>query len=148
MHFDLVDRVLELTDDRVVTLKSVSLAEEYLQDHFPSFPVLPGVFMIEAMVQAARKLLTHRDDALARHVLGSVKALKYGTFVSPGKTMRITVTLHKDAGDGTYEFKGRAEILSPGTPGTPEKTPAEPPPTCVSGRFTMRPNTAAPALIA
>jgi len=60
MHFDLVDRVLELAPDRIVTLKQVSAAEEYLQDHFPSFPVLPGVMMLEALVQAARRLAESR----------------------------------------------------------------------------------------
>src|SRR5678809_98913 len=55
MHFDLVDRVLELTPERIVTLKQVSMAEEYLQDHFATFPVLPGVMMLEAMVQAGRR---------------------------------------------------------------------------------------------
>src|SRR5262249_58553760 len=60
MHFDLVDRVLEQSPDRIVTLKHVSAAEEYLQDHFPTFPVLPGVMMLEAMVQAGRRMLEKR----------------------------------------------------------------------------------------
>ena len=132
MHFDFVDKVLELDDDRIVTLKSVSMAEEYLQDHFPSFPVLPGVFMIESMVQAARKLLEHRDPALSRHVLGGVRALKYGTFVSPGNTMRIEVSLHKQGEAGVYEFKGGATVLS-------HAEPSDTPPSCVSGRFSLRP---------
>ncbi len=132
MHFDFVDRVLELDDDRIVTLKTVSMAEEYLQDHFPSFPVLPGVFMIESMVQAARKLLEHRDPALSRHVLGGVRALKYGTFVSPGNTMRIEVALRKQAEPGVYEFKGGAVVLDLSDPEAAT-------PSCVSGRFSMRP---------
>ena len=56
MHFCLVDRILERSDDRIVTIKLVSNAEEYLRDHFPGFPVLPGVMMLEAMVQAGRAL--------------------------------------------------------------------------------------------
>ena len=52
MKFDLIDRVLEQSDDRIVALKHVTRAEEYLQDHFPTFPVLPGVMMVETMVQA------------------------------------------------------------------------------------------------
>ncbi|MFN9973837.1 MAG: hypothetical protein ACK58T_28485 [Phycisphaerae bacterium] len=46
MHFSLVDRVIEQSADRIVTLKHVSSAEEYLQYHFPSYPVLPGDMMI------------------------------------------------------------------------------------------------------
>lgn len=132
MHFHFIDRVAELSDDRIVTLKSVSLAEEYLQDHFPTFPVLPGVFMIEAMVHAARRLLSHRDPSRARHVLGGVKALKYGTFVRPGDSMRIEVSLIKSHDGDVHEFKGAAQALRP-------ESAAEPPPTCVSGRFSMRP---------
>lgn len=134
MHFDLVDRVLEQSPERIVTLKAVTASEEYLQDHFPTFPVLPGVLMLEALVQAARRLLTSRDPMLSRHVLGSVRALKYGTFVRPGDAMRIEVSLHKaEAEAGVYEFKGAAEVLRP------DAAPGTAAPSCVSGRFTMRP---------
>lgn len=133
MHFDFVDAVLESSPDRIVTVKNVSASEEYLQDHFPSFPVLPGVFMIEAMAQAARRLLSMRDPALARHVLGSVRALKYGTFVRPGDSMRIEVSL-MSAGEGSqFEFKGAASVVRAGI------EPGGDAPTCVSGRFTLRP---------
>jgi 3-hydroxyacyl-[acyl-carrier-protein] dehydratase len=132
MHFDLVDAVLEQSPERIVTLKNVSSAEEYLQDHFPTFPVLPGVLMIEAMVQAARRLLAGRDPALSRHVLGQVRALKYGTFVRPGDAMRVEVVLQKVAGD-EFDFKGSAEVLRP------DQSPDAPRATSVSGRFVMRP---------
>lgn len=143
MHFRLLDRVLESGEGRIVTLKSVSASEEYLQDHFPTFPVLPGVFMLEAMVQAARELLRLRDPALARHVLGGVRALKYGSFVRPGESMRVEVSLLKSpegsggdsGGDsgGAFEFKGSAAVLRP------DASRDQAPPTCVSGRFALRP---------
>jgi 3-hydroxyacyl-[acyl-carrier-protein] dehydratase len=133
MHFDFVDRVLEETPERIVTLKGVTGAEEYLQDHFPTFPVLPGVFMIEAMVQAARRLLAAGDARRSRHVLGGVRALKYGSFVRPGDAMRVEVVLLKPMEEGAFEFKGSAAVLRAGA-----DTTTEPPP-CVSGRFTLRP---------
>ncbi len=133
MHFDFVDAVLEIGPDRIVTLKNVSASEEYLQDHFPTFPVLPGVFMIEAMVQAARRLLVARDSALGRHVLGEVRALKYGTFVRPGDAMRIEVLLLKADDGGGFDFKGSATVRRCGEAAGNEAT------TCVSGRFKMRP---------
>jgi len=133
MHFDLVDAVLEQGPDRIVTVKQVTMAEEYLQDHFPSFPVLPGVLMIESLVQAARRLLSDRDPSFARHVLGSVKALKYGGFVRPGDTLRIEVTLSKEDADGVFAFKGQGLVVSPGVVDLSEA------PTAVSGRFTLRP---------
>ena len=49
MRFSLIDAIIEQSPDRIVAVKQVSLAEEYLADHFPSFPVLPGVMMIEAI---------------------------------------------------------------------------------------------------
>ena len=53
MRFTLIDRIVELEQGaRITAVKSVSLAEEYLRDHFPRFPVLPGVMMLEAMTQA------------------------------------------------------------------------------------------------
>src|SRR5678816_136617 len=50
--FLLIDRVLEVTDDRVLALKNVSFNEPYFQGHFPGVPVMPGVLQIEAMAQA------------------------------------------------------------------------------------------------
>lgn len=135
MHFNLVDRVLELSAERVVTIKQVTAAEEYLQDHFPSFPVLPGVLMVESLVQAARVLAIHRDSgggSASRLVLGGVRALKYGSFVRPGETLRCEVTLHKLGENGEIEFKGEGTVVPAGAPG------AEPL-TAVSGRLLLRP---------
>lgn len=145
MHFSLVDTVLELsagapgTPARIVTLKNVSAAEEYLQDHFPTFPVLPGVLMIESMVQAARRLLAERDPALARHVLGSVRALKYGSFVRPGEALRVTVTLDDDSESPLFHFKGSAEVVRPAGDAASGSGGGATSPSAVSGRFTLRP---------
>ena len=87
MKFKLIDQVLVQEPRRVVAIKNVTESEEYLSDHFPTFPVLPGVFMVEAMVQAARVLL---DPTHPRQVLGSVRALRYGSFVRQGnRTTRV-----------------------------------------------------------
>jgi 3-hydroxyacyl-[acyl-carrier-protein] dehydratase len=127
MHFDLVDRVLEQGPDRIVTLKQVTAAEEYLQDHFATFPVLPGVLMLEAMAQAARRLIESRGEA-GPVVLSGVRALKYGRFVRPGAALRVEVTLGGFAG-GVYDFKGEAFVSEPG---------AAEAASAASGRFMMR----------
>ena len=133
MHFSLVDKVLERSPDRIVTIKQVTNAEEYLQDHFPSFPVLPGVLMVESLVQAARLLgESHPDAHNQRLVLGSVRALKYGSFVRPGESLRVEVTLQKVNPDGSFDFKGEGTVARDSGAG------AEPA-TAVSGRFTLRP---------
>ena len=61
MRFELIDRVLQREPDRLVAVKNVTSAEEYLADHFPDFAVLPGVMMLEALVQAARLLISGED---------------------------------------------------------------------------------------
>ena len=128
MHFALIDTILEQTPDRVRAVKQVTLAEEYLQDHFPTFHVLPGVFMLEALVQAARALLEAQGHP--RMVLGGVKAMRYGTFVRPGEALDVDVQLEKALPDGSFQFKGAGTVRRQGA-GEPE--------TAVSGRFTLRP---------
>ncbi len=125
--------MLERTDDSIVTIKLVSGAEEYLQDHFPTFPVLPGVFMLEAMVQAARELLDPGGAAEVPMVLGRVRALKYGTFIKPGDTLRASVSIQKRLEDGVVELKGEAQRVAPDA-----DVGAEHPIAC-SGKLTMRP---------
>ncbi len=101
MKFDLIDRIEELTETRIVAVKQVSLAEEYLADHFPTFPVLPGVMMLEAATQAAGWLLHHRTKfACSMAVLKEARNVKYGQFVAPGDELRLEVEFQKvtDAG--------------------------------------------------
>lgn len=133
MKFDLIDRVLETSPARIVAIKHVSSAEEYLQDHFPSFPVLPGVMMLEALVQAARKLIETNHQPDHRLVLGQVRALKYGAFVRPGSTLRIEVDIQgRDEAASTWDCKGTATLIDPQqSAGTSQ--------TAVSGRFMLRP---------
>jgi len=133
MHFALLDREIERGDDSITTLKHVSNAEEYLQDHFPSFPVLPGVMMIEAMAQAARALLDPDDAAPAPWVLGSVRALKYGTFVRPGGSILVRVK-RTSADDEHAEFKGEVRLIEPGV----DPRSGDAPIACL-GKFSMRP---------
>jgi 3-hydroxyacyl-[acyl-carrier-protein] dehydratase len=140
MRFCLIDRVLEQDDQHIVAVKHVTSAEEYLLDHFPSFPILPGVMMLEVMVQAARRLAAGVDPDLGRHVLGTVKALKYGAMIKPGDALRVEISLLKRDGD-TVECKGVGKKIP--VDGASEGAELQ---TAVSGRFTLRPlRAAAPA---
>ena len=91
MKFELVDRISELEPGRrVVAHKALSLAEEYLADHFPSFPVLPGVLMLEAMVQASAWLVRESlDFAPSLIVLKAARNVTYKSFVAPGQILTI-----------------------------------------------------------
>jgi 3-hydroxyacyl-[acyl-carrier-protein] dehydratase len=108
VKFNLIDKIETLTEQRIVAVKYVSLAEEYLADHFPTFPVLPGVMMLEALTQAAGWLLHQRHDfAKSMAVLKEARNVKYGNFVAPGNFLRVDVELHKPSdGGGTFKAVG------------------------------------------
>ena len=57
MRFELIDQIQDRGEAHIKAVKQVSAAEEYLGDHFPGFPILPGVMMLESLVKAARALL-------------------------------------------------------------------------------------------
>jgi 3-hydroxyacyl-[acyl-carrier-protein] dehydratase len=101
VKFNLLDKIEQISDTRIVAIKQVSLAEEYLADHFPTFPVLPGVLMLEAATQAAGWLL-HRRTTFARSivVLKEARNVKYGNFVAPGNLLRLDVELTKETETG------------------------------------------------
>jgi 3-hydroxyacyl-[acyl-carrier-protein] dehydratase len=92
MRFTLIDRVLEVDPGRSITaVKACSLSEEYLADHFPRFPVMPGVFMLEAMAQAAAWTIRLGEDfAHAIVVLRGARNVKYGDFLEPGRLLTVT----------------------------------------------------------
>ncbi len=101
MKFNLIDRVESLTAERIVAVKTVSLAEEYLGDHFPTFPVLPGVMMLEAATQAAGWLLHHREGfSRSMAVLREARNVKYGNFVAPGRELRLEIDFVKNVPGG------------------------------------------------
>lgn len=108
MRFTLIDRVLDLEPGvRIVAVKNLSLAEEYLADHFPGFPVMPGVLMLEAMTQAAAWLVRVTDDfAHSTVILKEARNVKYGNFVEPGQTLTITAEI---LGQDEHEVKIKAQ---------------------------------------
>lgn len=117
MRFGLVDRIVELTrGERIVAVKAVSLAEEYLADHFPTFPVLPGVLMLEAMAEAGAWLVRDAlDFAVPIVLLRQAKNVTYKSFVKPGHRLTLTVTCRRLArGDSDFEgvgFRDETEVV-------------------------------------
>jgi len=105
VRFHLLDRIESVTDDRLVAVKAVSQAEEYLADHFPTFPVLPGVLMLEAAVQASAWLAFRRTAfACTVAVLKTARNIRYGHFVSPGRTLRMETSYDKPT-QGGHAFR-------------------------------------------
>ena len=110
MKFNLIDKVESLSGEKIVAVKYVSLAEEYLADHFPTFPVLPGVMMLEAITQAAGWLLHHRRGfGRSMAVLKEARNVKYGSFVAPGNYLRVEVDFLKDT-DAGASFKAAGSV--------------------------------------
>lgn len=107
MRFVLIDRILDLQPGRsLVAVKNLTLAEEYLADHFPGFPVMPGVLMLEALTQAGAWLIRDMEDfAHSVIVLKSAKTIKYGSFVEPGRQLKLSVEL-VEHGPQESVFKG------------------------------------------
>lgn len=97
MRFSLIDRILELEPGkRIRAVKTVALSEEYLADHFPKFPVLPGVMMIEAMTQTAAWLIRKSEDFENSIVmLKEARNVRYANFVQPGHTLTVTAEIVK-----------------------------------------------------
>lgn len=130
MRFELIDRVLDHQEDKLVAVKNVSLSEEYLADHFPGFAVLPGVMMLETMVQAARLLLAgpplgrtgqdrschgarHHDQARASCstplIMTEARNVRYGQMVRPGQSLQVEVAIRSRDENG-YELTGVGKV--------------------------------------
>lgn len=97
MRFSLVDQIKELEKGKSITaVKNLSLAEEYLQDHFPGFAVMPGVLMVESIVQAGAWLMRYTNDfQYSTVLLKQTKAIRFNSFVTPGKQLRVSLSIQK-----------------------------------------------------
>ena len=111
MRFILIDRIVELrAGTKITAVKNLTIAEEYLADHFPHFPVMPGVLMLEAMTQAGAWLVRHSEDFThSMVVLKQAKNVKYGKFVEPGQTLTVTAELISQS-DSEAKLKARGAV--------------------------------------
>ncbi len=124
MRFELIDQVIEQSEERITAVKNVTKAEEYLGDHFPGFPILPGVLMLEVLVQAAACLVAGRpDNPGGPMVVAEVRKVTYAAMVKPGQTLAVEVSLRKAVGD-TFDFEGVGKVAGR---------------EAVKGRFKLRP---------
>lgn len=93
----LVDRIVELEAERIVGIKNVTANEPFFSGHFPDFPVMPGVLIVEAMAQTAGvlvlKSIPDRDQKLV--LLVSIESARFRRPVVPGDQLRIEMTLLK-----------------------------------------------------
>ena len=106
-----MDRIVELEAERIVGLKNVTRNEPFFQGHFPDFPVMPGVLIIEAMAQAAGVLvlknIADRDRKLV--LLVSIDYARFRKPVVPGDTLRLEMCVVKRKAS-VAKMAGRATV--------------------------------------
>ena len=107
MKFILIDKVVALDVGREIkAVKGLSLAEEYLADHFPTFPVLPGVLLLQGIIESASWLVRQTQDFNNSMILlEQARNVKYKSFLAPGAQIEYTVTA-KSIEDKVSSFTG------------------------------------------
>jgi beta-hydroxyacyl-ACP dehydratase FabZ len=110
--FLLIDRVVELGEDKIVAHKNVSANEPYFAGHFPGHPIMPGVLQVEAMAQAGAVLalnqLAEPGQAPLVFFMG-IDKVKFRRPVVPGDQLRIEVEPLRKGG-AIWKMQGRASV--------------------------------------
>jgi 3-hydroxyacyl-[acyl-carrier-protein] dehydratase len=109
----MVDRIIDVVPNmRATGIKNVTINEPFFQGHFPSFPVMPGVLIIEAMAQTAAVLVV---GSLGSHTEGrlvyfmTIDSARFRKPVVPGNTVHIHVVKQRHRG-AVWKFKGEAKV--------------------------------------
>jgi len=110
--FLLVDKIIECDDDsNIVGIKCVTMNEPFFQGHFPEFPVMPGVLIVEAMAQVACILAMRvlKKEGSASVFFTGIDGVKFRKPVVPGDVLRLELTKTKQRGE-LFRFDGKALV--------------------------------------
>lgn len=94
-YFQLIDRIvdLDLTAEKISSEATVPTASTVFEGHFPGYPLMPGVLLIESMAQTSGWLVVAVNKFTRMPFLAAVKEAKFRTFVMPGQKLAITASL-------------------------------------------------------
>ena len=107
-YFQMIDRVLDADAESLSAEARVPDASTVFEGHFPGYPLVPGVLLVETMAQASGYLLLRRSGFARMPFLASVKEAKLRSFVGPGTMLRVEARLVHD-GSGYAVTAGRIE---------------------------------------
>ena len=104
--FLLIDRIIEIEPGkRAVGIKNVTINEEFFQGHFPDYPVMPGVLIVEAIAQVGAVAMLQLEEYKGRIAFfAGLDNVRFKRQVKPGDTLRIEVELgqfRRGVGTGT-----------------------------------------------
>ena len=110
--FSFIDRIAEVEKDQSITaFFTLKGDEEFLQDHFEGFPVMPGVLLLESLKQAASLLLSGWEKSESSdYRLDEVQEVKFGQFVRPGSLLRVFARATQKKGQRVF-FDGRMDLM-------------------------------------
>jgi 3-hydroxyacyl-[acyl-carrier-protein] dehydratase len=97
-YFQLIDRIVELdlAGRTIKTEATVPTASTIFEGHFPGYPLMPGVLLIETMAQTSGWLVVATNNFSRMPFLAAVKEAKLRTFVTPGQILSVTAELEHD----------------------------------------------------
>jgi 3-hydroxyacyl-[acyl-carrier-protein] dehydratase len=94
MRFVLIDRIVSLVPGQsVVATRTVPADDDYFEDHFPGFPVVPGVLLTETMGQAAAKCLDAQRLPRGKAMLARILSASFRQWVRPGDELQLHATI-------------------------------------------------------
>jgi UDP-3-O-[3-hydroxymyristoyl] N-acetylglucosamine deacetylase/3-hydroxyacyl-[acyl-carrier-protein] dehydratase len=110
--FLLIDKIMELTPERVVGVKNVTMNEDFFRGHFPDKPVMPGVLLVEAMAQTGGILVlkTVPDPENYLTYFMKIDGVKFKQMVGPGDTVIFDLKLLTPIRRGICHMKGTAYV--------------------------------------
>ncbi|MCF8228532.1 MAG: bifunctional UDP-3-O-[3-hydroxymyristoyl] N-acetylglucosamine deacetylase/3-hydroxyacyl-ACP dehydratase [Bacteroidales bacterium] len=110
--FLFIDKILEMTDTRVVGLKNVTMNETFFVGHFPNEPVMPGVIQIEAMAQCGGVLVLnpYPDPENYTTLFLKIENVKFRKIVVPGDTIVFDLELISPVRRGIAHMSGKAYV--------------------------------------